>query len=329
MRWGILATGGIAATFVEDLQHVPDAEVRAVGSRTQAAADAFAARYGIPRAYGDWDALAADDELDVIYVATPHQAHYDAAGRCVRAGQAVLCEKPLTLDATTSRDLIDTARTAGVFLMEAVWTRCNPLVRRLCRLVADGAIGEVTTVHADFGLAGPYPPEHRLRAPELGGGALLDLGIYPLTMAHLMLGAPDTVAAWGTRYPEGTDAQTGMLLGYDSGAMAALTCGSVGATGTRAVVTGTRGRIEIDPMFHCPTTATLHRDGTEPERLHEPLTGHGYVPEAEEVQRCLRAGLPESPLVPHSVSLALMELMDDIRARVGVRYADTLQGSPA
>lgn len=320
VRWGILSTGAIAATFTEDLARSPDAEVVAVGSRTEAAAKAFADRYGIPRAYGSWPELAADDDVDVVYVATPHSAHHAAARLCLEAGRAVLCEKPLTLDAATSRDLVDTARRRGVFLMEAMWARCNPTVRRVVDLVRDGAIGEVTTVVADFGLAGPFPPTHRLRDPALGGGGLLDLGIYPLTLAHLVLGRPDEMKAWASLTPEGVDQNLAVVLGYASGALAALTCGTVGATGTRAVITGREGRIELGPPFFRPSTATLVRNGSEPEDLLVPVEGHGYLPEIDEVHRCLWAGRIESELVPHATTLEIMELMDAIRAQVGVAY---------
>jgi predicted dehydrogenase len=319
VRWGILSTGGIATSFVNDLRLLPDAEVAAVGSRSTGAAEAFAARHEIPRAYGSWPDLAADPDVDVVYVATPHSGHYAATQECLSAGKAVLCEKPFTLDRATSADLIDQARKRGVFLMEAMWTRCNPAVLRAQELVADGAIGEVTTVIADFGVAGPFPPEHRMRAKALGGGALLDLGVYPVTIAHLFLGAPDHVTAWAHLTDEGVDENTGIVFGYDSGAVAALTCGIVGATPVSATVTGTRGRIEFAPAF-VPQGLTLHRPDAEPEAMPMPFPGLGYQYEAAEVQRCLRAGEVESPLVPHAITLEIMGLLDDIRAQIGVRY---------
>lgn len=325
IRWGILATGQIATTFVEDLRRVPDAEVVAVGSRTQAAADAFARRYAIPRGYGDWASLAADSTVDVVYVATPHSAHQAAAAPCLAAGRAVLCEKPLTLDAASGRELVQTARSAGRFLMEAMWTRCNPTIRRLVELVADGAIGEVTAVHADFGLAGPLPPQHRLLDPALGGGALLDLGIYPVTLAHLLLGEPDRIEAWASLTPAGVDQQTGLLLGYASPALAALTCGFIGPTSCTATVTGRSGRIALPAPFFRPDRLTLHRTGTGPEVLAAPLAGHGYLPEIEEVHRCLRAGLTESPLVPHAATLSVLSVLDRVRARIGVTYPEPPQ----
>ncbi|MEY9967146.1 putative dehydrogenase [Streptacidiphilus sp. MAP12-16] len=323
IRWGILATGSIAADFTQDLQLLPDAEIVAVGSRTEASARAFADRFGIPRAHGSWAALAADDDVDIVYVATPHHAHREAAALCLEAGRAVLCEKPFTLNAADSRELTELARSRGLFLMEAMWMRCNPAIRKLVELVADGAVGEVGTVQADFGLAGPFDPAHRLRDPKLGGGALLDLGVYPVSLAHLLLGRPESVSAWAKLTPEGVDANTGLLLGYESGALATLSCGLVAATPVRAVVSGPLGRIELSAPFFCPDRISLYRgegESVEPEVFELPRTGVGLAHEAEEAMRCLRAGLLESPLVSWQDTLEVMEILDAARAQTGVRY---------
>ncbi|MEH0935980.1 Gfo/Idh/MocA family protein [Micromonospora psammae] len=320
-RWGILATGHIAGRFAEDLRLVPGAELAAVGSRTPEAAERFAARHGAGRAYGSWAELAADDGLDVIYVATPHAAHHEATRVCLDAGRAVLVEKPFTLDLASTTELVEAARARGIFLMEAMWMRTNPLILRVVELVADGAIGELTSVRADFGAAGPFPPEHRMRARTLGGGALLDLGVYPVSLAHLLLGVPEHVHAWARLGPEGVDENTGIVLGYDSGAVATLSCGMVGATAITASITGTTGRIDLPEPFYRPGAAVLHRAGAEPETLTAELVGGGYQHEAAEVQRCLAAGLTESPLVPHSTTLEVMGLLDGIRERIGVDYA--------
>ncbi|MFE9654201.1 Gfo/Idh/MocA family protein [Micromonospora sp. NPDC006431] len=320
-RWGILATGQIAGRFAEDLRLVPGAELVAVGSRTPESAELFAARHGVPRAYASWAELAADPDLDVIYVATPHAAHHEAAMTCLAGDKAVLVEKPCTLDVATSTELVETARARGRFLMEAMWMRTNPLILRVLDLIADGAIGELTHVRADFGLAGPFPPEHRMRARTLGGGALLDLGVYPVSLAHLLLGVPQHVHAWAKLSPEGVDENTGLVLGWDSGAVAALSCGMIGATAITASITGTTGRIDLPEPFYRPGAAVLHRPGAEPETVPADLTGGGYQHEAVEVQRCLAAGLIESPLVPHAATLEVMALLDDIRARIGVAYA--------
>ncbi|MCZ7419311.1 Gfo/Idh/MocA family oxidoreductase [Verrucosispora sp. WMMA2121] len=319
-RWGILATGHIAARFAEDLRLVPGAELVAVGSRTAETAERFAERHGAPRAYASWAELAADADVDVIYVATPHAAHHEAALTCLTAGRPVLVEKPITLDLATSTELVDTARAAGVFLMEAMWMRCNPLIRRVCQLIADGAIGTLTGVRADFGVAGPFPPEHRMRARALGGGALLDLGVYPISLAHLLLGRPQHVRSWAKLGPEGTDENTGLVLGYDTGAVATLSCGMVGATGLTASITGSTGRIDLPEPFFRPGGFTLHRADAAPETITEELVGSGYQYEAMEVQRCLAEGLTESPLVPHSATLEIMGLLDEIRAQIGVSY---------
>ncbi|MFI6420881.1 Gfo/Idh/MocA family protein [Streptomyces sp. NPDC050842] len=320
VRWGILATGGIAERFTADLLTLEGAEVVAVASRTEASAKAFADRFGIPRAYGEWAGLFADEDVDVVYVATPHHAHREAAGRALEAGKAVLCEKALTLNAREAEELVTVARDRGLFLMEAMWMYCNPLVLRLAELVRDGAIGEVRTVQADFGLAGPFAADHRLRDPAVGGGALLDLGVYPVSFAQLLLGEPDTVQAHALISPEGVDLNTGMLLGWDSGASALLSCSLVADTPLTASVTGTLGRIDVPRGFFFPERFTLHRNGREPEEFVSTDDPHSFRHEASEVMRCLRAGATESPLVPLEGSLAVMRTLDAVRERVGVRY---------
>jgi predicted dehydrogenase len=323
VRWGILATGGIAAAFTADLVDLPDAEVVAVASRSEASAKAFAERFGIGRAYGDWGALAEDADIDVVYVATPHAAHRAAAGLCLAAGRNVLCEKAFTLNAREAGELVTLAKDHDRFLMEAMWMYCNPLIRRLKALVDDGAIGEVRTVQADFGLAGPFPPSHRLRDPAQGGGALLDLGVYPVSFAHLLLGEPSDVTAKAVLSEEGVDLQTGALLSWDDGALASLHCSLTGGTATIASVTGSLGRIDIPNGFFHPDRFVLHRDGRDPEEfVADPADGprNSLRHEAREVMRALRAGERQSPLVPLEGTLAVMRTLDAVRDRIGVRY---------
>ncbi|QKW27268.1 Gfo/Idh/MocA family oxidoreductase [Streptomyces seoulensis] len=323
VRWGILATGGIAAHFAADLVDLPDAEVVAVASRRAESATAFAERFGIGRAYGSWESLAHDEDVDVVYVATPHVAHRAAAGLCLAAGRNVLCEKPFTLNLREAAELVALARAHDRFLMEAMWMYCNPLVRRLKALVDDGAIGEVRTVQADFGLAGPFPPAHRLRDPHLGGGALLDLGVYPVSFAQLLLGEPADLTARAVLSPEGVDLQTGALLSWESGALAQLHCSLTGGTATGASVTGSAGRIDVPSGFFHPDRFVLHRDGREPrEFTADPADGPrtSMRHEALEVMRALRAGERESPVVPLEGTLAVMRTLDAIRERIGVRY---------
>ncbi|MBM9507902.1 Gfo/Idh/MocA family protein [Actinacidiphila acididurans] len=326
VRWGILATGGIAATFTEALLSMPDAEVTAVGSRSEEAAKEFAERYGIGRAYGSWAELAADDEVDVVYVATPHSAHRAAAELCLEAGKAVLCEKAFTLNQREARELVDLARSRGLFLMEAMWTYCNPLIRHMVALVAEGAIGEVRNVSAHFGFPGEFAPTHRLRDPDQGGGALLDLGVYPVSFAQLFLGEPDHVAAWAHLTPERVDDNTAIALGWNSGAVASLSCSFTTDTGAPALVAGSAGRIEIPDGFFHADRFVLHRPGHEPHTVHladvspSDTDRSSMRHEAAEVMRCLREGRTESPLLPLDGSLSVMRTLDTIRTRIGVTY---------
>jgi len=318
IRWGILATGGIARSFAADLADLPEAELVAIGSRSQASAAAFAEEFSVPRAHGSWAALAQDPEVDVIYVATPHSHHHEAALLCLHANKPVLVEKAFTLDVAQAQDLVTVARERHLFTMEAMWTRTLPAIRRIQELIADGAIGEVTHVSATFGLGMEFDPSHRLRNPALGGGALLDLGVYPVTFAHIFLGQPSQVRAWASLWPEGTDANTGIVLGYDSGAVATLHCGVRGDS-RRAYIVGTSGRIELNHGFHAPSRFSLFRGDTV-EDFDVPIRGHGLGYEAEEVMRCLRAGLIESPLIPLASTLDTMKILDAVRAQIGVTY---------
>ncbi|GAA4246983.1 Gfo/Idh/MocA family protein [Dactylosporangium darangshiense] len=321
IRWGILSTGSIAATFAEDLRLLPDAELAAVGSRSTESAERFAREHGAARAHGSWQALVEDPGVDAIYVATPHSAHYEATMLALRAGKAVLCEKPFTLAVAETEEMIETARAGGVFLMEAMWMRCIPAIRKMVELVRDGAIGEPVSVHADFGMHGPFPETSRLRDRRLGGGALYDVGIYPVTFAHLFLGTPATVQAWARMSDGGVDENTGMLFGYDGGAVAALTCSLFGDTPRRGAVTGTLGRIEVERDFFHPASFTLWRDGAA-EVFELPYEGRGYQFEAAEVHSCLRSGLLESPLVPLSETLGILRVLDDISGIIGLDYSN-------
>lgn len=322
INWGILATSGIAEVFTEDLKLLPDARVTAVASRSGERARAFAEKHGIPNAHGSWYDLAADDDVDIIYIANTHDGHYAAARHCLENGKAVLCEKPFTVNLAQATELIDLARSRNLFLMEAMWMRHNPAIRRLHQAVTDGLIGEVTSVNATFGLAGGFGPEHRLRNPDLAGGALLDLGVYPLALSQLILGKPATIQASATLTPEGVDATTGMVLGHDGGAIATLACSITSDMPIVASVNGTGGHVTLPAPFFRPTRYLVGRGGgeNEPEVIDVPHDGTGYVHQAVEAMRCLRAGLIESPIVPWRSTLDIMATMDEIRARIGVRY---------
>jgi predicted dehydrogenase len=328
VRWGILATGKIATGFAENLALLPECEIAAVGARRQESADAFAARHGAAAAYGDYRALVEDPAVDVVYVATPHALHREHVELAFEAGKPVLCEKAFTLDAPDAEHLVALAREKNLFLMEAMWMRCNPLVRRLQQILATGAFGEVQQVRADLGFVVDKPATDRLLDPALGGGALLDMGIYTLTFAHLFLGEPSEVAATASLSEAGADLNVAVSLGYDSGAVSSLTSTMSAWSPRTASVATDRGRIDFPAPFHHPTTVTWTPLGgdpdfdapPEPQEVHEDLIGTGLAHEALEVVRCLRAGETESPLVPLDDTVALMGLMDRIRDQIGVRY---------
>jgi predicted dehydrogenase len=318
VRWGIVATGNISTSFTRDLAELPDAEVVAVASRAAESANRFGDEFGIPHRHASYDDLVSDGDVDVVYVGTPHPQHYAVARACLAAGKAVLCEKPVTLNARQARDLIDTAAAHGVLFAEAMWMRTSPVVRALFADLAKGTIGEPLQVIADFGFqSADIPP--RLLRPELGGGALLDLGVYPATFAYAALGRPDEVRAVAEISDLGVDLNTAMVWRYASGAVAALTCGMRAQTPGTAVVSGAEGRLQLPRYLFNPDYYTRITAAGE-ERVDVPRTGLGYHYEAAEVMRCLREGLTESPLLPHADTVGVLEQLDEARAQVGVRY---------
>lgn len=316
VRWGILATGSIAAKFASDLALVAGNELAAVGSRRPEAATAFADRFGAARAHGSYEDLVADPEVDVIYVATPHGRHLEDVRLCFAAGKPVLCEKAMTMNADDSATLVAEARQLGLFFAEAMWMRTHPNVRRIAELAAAGACGEVLQVRAELGFAG-RPDVARLWDPALGASALLDVGIYPLTFAHLLLGEPTAIAAAGVLSDRGIDLSGGATLTYASGAVASIAWTQVALGDNRAVVAGTTGRIEVPGRFHHPSGFTLVQgDDRHPEG--KPVTGRGYAHEIEEVAACLRAGVTESAWLPLDETVSIQRQMDEILSQLGV-----------
>ncbi len=322
IRWGVVGPGRIAESVLPDFAHVPHARVVAVASRSQERADAFAARHGIDRAHGSYAAILADPDVDVLYVATPHAQHAAFALAALRAGKALLVEKSFTATTAGAREVVDLARETGVFTMEAMWTRFQPAVVALRELVADGAIGEVRSVQADLGVSRDYDPADRLFALELGGGALLDLGVYVVSFAQMLLGTPQRVAATGSVFPTGVDAEVGLLLGYDDGRAATLLTSLRQALPGQARVFGTEGWIDVLPRFHHPDTIVLHRAGDEPETITRPATGVGYAHELVEVTECLRAGRSESAVMPLSDTLAVQDVLGQAAEQLGVRHLE-------
>jgi len=310
--WGILSTGHIASVLAKDLALLPEeAELVAVGSRSGDKAEAFAAEYGFRRSHGSYAELAADPDVDVVYIASPHNDHLPSAKLCLEAGKAVLVEKPLTVSPEESEELVALARSRGVFLMEAMWTRTHPLIRRAAEIVASGELGEVRHVDAHFGFAFDGPDSHRLLDPAQAGGAILDAGVYPVHAVDLFLGEPDGVQGYGTRASTGVDDHAAALLTYDATAERGAATASVmttlrAALPNRLAVYCTGGRVMVDDFFLRPASVTVHRDGQdEPEELVTQWPGGGYTFQVQEVMRCLRSGETESPLVPWSDTLAV------------------------
>lgn len=318
--WGILGTGLIANKFATGLAVAPDSELLAVGSRAQETADAFADEFDVPRRYTNYEALVEDTDVDAVYVATPHSLHRANSILCLRAGKAVLCEKPFTINAAEAKDVISVAREEGRFLMEAMWTRFLPAMMRVRELLSEGMIGEVRMVSADFGFRAPVDPEHRLFNPDLGGGALLDVGVYNVSLASMIFGPPSRIASLARLGPTGVDEQAAMVLGYDEGQMAVLHTAVRTDTPQEAVLMGTEGWIRLHSPWWCPDTFTLSFPNKEAEVVHVPFEGNGYNYEATEVMNCVRSGKLESDVIPLDETLEIMKTMDQIRAQWGLEY---------
>ncbi|MGH2868118.1 MAG: Gfo/Idh/MocA family protein [Solirubrobacteraceae bacterium] len=312
VRWGILGTGGIASTFVTDLRRTDSGVVTAVGSRSQGSADRFADTFGIANPHASYELLVADPDVDVIYVATPHPMHHDNAVLALRAGKHVLVEKPFTMNAAEARELVRVARENRLFAMEAMWTRFLPHVAVIRDWLARGVLGDVVAVTADHGQWFAEDAGFRLFAPQLGGGALLDLGVYPVSFASMVLGTPSKIVSMSDPAFTGVDAQTSMLFGYDSGAQAVLTCTLRAKSATRAAIVGSDARIEVEGDFYAPTTVTLVPREGAPVRVEAVHEGRGLHHQADEVARRLAVGDVESTLMPLDETISIMETMDTV-----------------
>lgn len=321
VRWGILGTGRIAGVFAEGLSYLDDAQLVAVGSRNAESAATFGDRFGIPRRHTSYEALAADPEVDIIYVATPHALHRENSLLCLNHGKPVLCEKPFTINATEAAEVIATARDHGLFLMEAMWTRFLPLATRLRELLAAGAIGDLRMVTSDFGFRTSVNPRSRLFDPALGGGGLLDVGVYTVSLASMVFGAtPERIATLADLGSTGIDEQAAMILGYSGARMAVLWTAVRTTTPMETTIMGSDGMIRIHPPSWRAASMTVSRAGQDAEELTLPFAGNGYQYEAAEAMRCLRAGLTESPIMPLDETLAIMRTMDSIRNQWGLKY---------
>ncbi len=323
IRWGILSTGHISKKFADALAILPGAELAAVASRNIETAGKFAEKYSVPKVYGSYEELADDPDIDVIYIGTPHTFHLRNSVMCMRKGKAVLCEKALTINAAEAREMVRVAREENVFLMEAMITRHVPLIKKVLGWINDGRIGEVRMVKASRCARGVFPPGARQMNPELGGGSLLDVGVYVISFASMIFQKPpvETVAL-GHIGDWGSDEQGVAILKYENGEIADLSFALRTAAVNEAYIFGTEGYIKIEDVFAVPTKASLFIDRVESANIEEPITGNALNYEAEEVMRCLRAGLKESPFMPLDESVQIMEIMDNIRKPWGLVYSN-------
>ena len=327
LRWGILAPGSIAAVFVRDLNILDpsrkEQQIVSVGSRDALRAAQFAAEFNIDRHHGSYSQVLQSDDVDIVYIANVQSAHFETVISALDAGKHVLCEKPFAINAREAQLMFQRATEKNLFLMEAMWTRFLPHIIEVLRLIEDGALGEPRYLFADHGQWVHRKVNHRLLDLEKGGGALLDLGVYPITLSHLILGKPESITAKAHFTSSGVDSDVSMIFNHPFGATSLLHTTLESVTATRATIAGTSGRIEIDRSFYAPTGFTLFaHDGTT-SRYENPLQQPGYVglgEQVREVARCISQGLIESPLRPHSDTLEVMEILDRIRERIGLRY---------
>lgn len=319
IRWGILGAGNIASAFATAVRAATRAPIVAVGSRDRVRAERFATAHGIPTTRVGYRDLVEDPQVDAVYVATPHSEHREHALLAIAAGKHVLVEKAFTRSAAEAEEVFAAARAAGVFVMEAMWTRFLPHVAALHQVIDYGEIGDIVSVQADHGQYFPFDPTSRLFAPELAGGALLDLGVYPVSFAHDLLGVPDTVNSVGTLTQTGVDGQIGMVLSYGDRVQAVLSTTLWARTPTRAAISGTEGSITVDGSFYAPTSFRVQRRDGRTWVFDQP-TEHGLQFEAAEVARRVAEGATESPRLTWADTLAVLHTMDQVRAQVGVVY---------
>jgi predicted dehydrogenase len=324
IRWGILGCGRIARKFAADLNHVHDAKLTAVGARELENAKAFANEFPVSHVHGSYEDLVSDRDVDVIYVASPHSFHHEHTLLCLKHKKAVLCEKAFALNLRQAKEMVDAARASQVFLMEAVWTKFLPHYQKVQEIITAGELGGIQNVLINFGFI-PLPPvPPRLFDPTLGGGSLLDIGIYNVFYTLSILGRPDSIEASMTPSPEGVDEQCAVLFKYNNGAMAQLFSSLTTNMGTEADISGSKSRLRLTSRFYAPSATIELFTGREDSKQIIPVhnePGSGYQFEARHVGDCLRKGLKESPVMTHADSLLIMETLDRIRAAAGIHYA--------
>ncbi len=320
-RWGIIGCGRIARSFVRGIEKLPDAQVVAAASQSLKRAKVFGADCGVPAVYGDYEEMLTSEKLDAVYIATTHNFHYDNTRLCLQYNRPVLCEKAFTVNAAQAAELIDLARKKKLFLMEAMWTRFMPCIVRLRGLLQDGVIGEVTHLKASFGIhTKKIFPWQRMLSKKLAGGALLDLGIYPVSFARMVFGQPPAEITSRAKIGwTGVDETSEYFFNYPNGARAELFSSFRKRVPHDAILTGTEGAIHIPDFFH-PSRMTIARRGAAPETLEIPYEPTGYQYEASEVAACLRDGRTESTVMPLDETLEIMRTLDTLRAQWNMKY---------
>jgi predicted dehydrogenase len=320
IQWGIIGVGNIARKFAGGFSQVKDAQLLAVASQSADRSAAFAREFQIAASYSSYEALLSDPRIDVVYIATRNHAHAPVMEACLKDGKAVLCEKPFTLNTAQARRIIQMAREKKLFLMEGMWTRCFPLIKQVREWVTQGQIGQVHLVRADFGFPTAYDPNGRLFNPEFGGGALLDVGVYTLAMASMILGTPTRIESQVKLSPSRVDDYTAIQLSYANEASAQLHCSVRAHTPKEALIVGERGFIKIEVPFWKPRTISVEKDGGTPQVINQPYEGFGFHFEIQEVTNCLRQGTLECPLMPLDETLQIMSQMDAIRQKWGIVF---------
>jgi predicted dehydrogenase len=320
INWGILGTGNIAEKFATGLQQVDNACLYAVGSRTTVNASAFAKKFNIAKFYGSYQELVADKDIDVVYIASPHVYHAEHTLLSLESGKAVLCEKPFAMNRQLVDKMIAKAKEKNLFLMEALWTRFMPTITEIENLISSDAIGEIIQIQSDFGFKAEYNPSKRLFNKKLGGGSLLDIGIYPVFISLLLLGVPDEIISTAVIGKTGVDESMAAIFKYNNGKLACLASTFMSETPTQTFICGTKGTILIHRMWHTPTYLTLYNNDGSSRDIHFNYNSNGYNYEAQEVTNCLLNGLKESPKLPLDFSRKLITLLDTLRKQWGLEY---------
>ncbi len=320
VRWGIIGPGHIAEKFASDLKLVPGCTLAAIASKSQDRAKDFAQRFQVPAYYGSYKEIVNDPNIDIIYIATTHNFHCENTLLCLNNGKAVLCEKPFALNQKEVKKMVEASRKNKVFLMEAFWTRFNPVIQMVKGILDSGELGKIRTLKADFGFKANYAPEGRVFNPALAGGSLLDVGVYPLFLACYLLGKPELIKAVAQLSASGIDESCGMTLKYEDGAIAILSSSVVNTTESEAHISCENGQIYLPARWYVPKKARILQNDKPEKWINEEFEGFGYQFEAHEANRCIEEGRVESPLLNHEFSLLLISIMDEIRAQCGIVY---------